>query len=86
VLTAINPEALRTRRERSLSQELAAESDVAFALKKLEERHGGYGFMGRRSLLTGALRLTRTMAPSKCTSMRTQTSRHRPCAVRAAPM
>jgi hypothetical protein len=60
---SIDPETLRTRRERSLAEELLAESDVAYALKKVEERHGGYGFMGRRSLLTGALRLTRSMAP-----------------------
>ncbi len=60
----IDPEALRTRRERLLTSELLAESDVVYALGKLEERHGGYGFMGRRSLLTGALRLTRSMAPA----------------------
>lgn len=59
----IDPEALRTRRERELAEELAAEQDVTHALKKLEERYGGYGFIGRRALLTGALRLTRSMAP-----------------------
>ncbi len=59
----IEPEALRTRREQSLAAELAAESDVSYALKKVEERYGGYGFYGRRSLLTGSLRLTRSMAP-----------------------
>jgi uncharacterized tellurite resistance protein B-like protein len=59
----IEPEALRSRRETSLTVELAAENDVAYALKKVEERHGGYGFFGRRALLTGALRLTRSMAP-----------------------
>jgi uncharacterized tellurite resistance protein B-like protein len=61
--TPFSPELLRTRRERSLAEELGAESDVAYALKKVEERYGGYGFIGRRSLLTGALRLTRSMAP-----------------------
>jgi len=60
---SIDPEAFRSRRELSLSQELALETDVAYALKKVEERHGGYGFIGRRALLTGALRLTRSMAP-----------------------
>jgi uncharacterized tellurite resistance protein B-like protein len=63
VVAAIESEALRTRREKSLSAELAAESDVNYALKKVDERHGGYGYFGRRSLLTGALRLTRSMAP-----------------------
>jgi uncharacterized tellurite resistance protein B-like protein len=63
VVTPIESEALRTRREKSLAAELAAESDVNYALKKVDERHGGYGFFGRRSLLTGALRLTRSMAP-----------------------
>lgn len=61
--TPIEPEALRTRREGALFSELAAETDVTYALKKVEERHGGYGFFGRRALLTGALRLTRSMAP-----------------------
>jgi uncharacterized tellurite resistance protein B-like protein len=63
VATPIEPEAVRTRREASLFTELSAEGDVKYALKKVEERHGGYGFYGRRSLLTGALRLTRSMAP-----------------------
>jgi uncharacterized tellurite resistance protein B-like protein len=61
---SIDPEALRTRRERALAVQLLAESDVTYALSKFDERHGGYGFMGRRSLLTGALRLTRSMAPA----------------------
>jgi uncharacterized tellurite resistance protein B-like protein len=63
-VTAIDPEAFRTRRERALGAELLAESDVQYALEKIEEKHGGYGFIGRRSLLTGALRLTRSMAPA----------------------
>jgi uncharacterized tellurite resistance protein B-like protein len=63
VVAAIESEALRTRREKSLAAELSAESDVNYALKKVDERHGGYGYFGRRSLLTGALRLTRSMAP-----------------------
>ncbi|HEX2872133.1 MAG TPA: M48 family metallopeptidase [Polyangiaceae bacterium] len=63
MVAAIESEALRTRREKSLAAELAAESDVNYALKKVDERHGGYGYFGRRSLLTGALRLTRSMAP-----------------------
>jgi len=63
VVAPIESEALRTRREKSLAAELAAESDVNYALKKVDERHGGYGYFGRRSLLTGALRLTRSMAP-----------------------
>lgn len=60
----IDPEALRTRRESALTRELLAETDVSYALSKLEERYGGYGFMGRRALLTGGLRLTRSMAPA----------------------
>ncbi|MBN2197439.1 MAG: M48 family metalloprotease [Polyangiaceae bacterium] len=60
----LDPEALRSRRELALTGELLSQPDVAYALGKLEERHGGYGFMGRRGLLTGALRLTRSMAPA----------------------
>jgi uncharacterized tellurite resistance protein B-like protein len=63
VVATIESEALRTRREKSLAAELASESDINYALKKVDERHGGYGYFGRRSLLTGALRLTRSMAP-----------------------
>jgi uncharacterized tellurite resistance protein B-like protein len=63
VVATIEAEALRTRREKSLAAELASESDINYALKKVDERHGGYGYFGRRSLLTGALRLTRSMAP-----------------------
>jgi uncharacterized tellurite resistance protein B-like protein len=63
VVATIEAEALRTRREKSLAAELASESDISYALKKVDERHGGYGYFGRRSLLTGALRLTRSMAP-----------------------
>lgn len=59
-----DPEASRTRYDRELGAELAAESDVIYALKKVDERYGGYGFAHRRMLLTGGLRLTRSMAPS----------------------
>lgn len=68
---SIDPEALRSRSERTYAEALAAESDVAYALKKMEERHGGYGFIGRRSLLTGALRLTRSMAPDVADTLST---------------
>ncbi|MBC8071431.1 MAG: M48 family metalloprotease [Deltaproteobacteria bacterium] len=60
---------LQSRRDRELRTHLHAERDVQIALKKIEELSSGYGFIARRSLLTGALRLTRNMAPEVADSL-----------------
>jgi uncharacterized tellurite resistance protein B-like protein len=60
---------LQSRRDRELRATLTAERDVQYALKKIEELSSGYGFIARRSLLTGSLRLTRTMAPEVADSL-----------------
>jgi uncharacterized tellurite resistance protein B-like protein len=60
---AVSPAALQVRRDAELRKTLAADSGVKRALARIEERTSGFGFSGRRSLLTGALRLTRSMSP-----------------------
>src|SRR5688500_2787377 len=60
---------LQARRDRALRTVLADERDVQLALKKLDELSSGWGFMARRSLLTGALRLSRSMAPEVADSL-----------------
>lgn len=57
------PELYRHPKDDALATELANESDVKQALRTLETANAGYGFVSRRHLLTGALRLTRSMAP-----------------------
>ncbi|HET6583228.1 MAG TPA: M48 family metallopeptidase [Nannocystaceae bacterium] len=64
-----DPTLLQARRDKELRGALAAERDVQFALKKIDELSSGWGFMARRSLLTGALRLTRSMAPEVADSL-----------------
>jgi len=64
-----DPTLLQARRDKELRSTLAAERDVQFALKKIDELSSGWGFMARRSLLTGALRLTRSMAPEVADSL-----------------
>lgn len=54
---------IQSHRDRTLREELAADRGVILAVRKLEERVSGYGFQTRRRLLTGALRLTRAVAP-----------------------
>ncbi|MCX5746104.1 MAG: M48 family metallopeptidase [Proteobacteria bacterium] len=54
---------LQAARDRVLREELLTDWGVTHALKKIEERSSGFGLRTRRSLLTGALRLTRAMAP-----------------------
>ena len=54
---------LQSRRDRVLREELVTDWGVSHALKKLDQLMSGYGLRTRRSLLTGALRLTRGMAP-----------------------
>lgn len=67
--TLPDPSILQCRRDKQLRAELVAERDVQFALKKVEELSSGWGFATRRSLLTGALRLTRNMAPEVADSL-----------------
>jgi Zn-dependent protease with chaperone function/tellurite resistance protein len=54
---------IQSSRDRTLREELSADRGVQLAMRKLEERVSGYGFQTRRRLLTGALRLNRTIAP-----------------------
>jgi uncharacterized tellurite resistance protein B-like protein len=61
-VTAAAP-TLQARRDRTLREQLGADSGVKAALRRLRERGTGYGFRSRRDLLAGALRLTRGMAP-----------------------
>jgi uncharacterized tellurite resistance protein B-like protein len=64
-----DPTILQARRDKQLRAALTAERDVQFALKKIEELSSGWGFVARRSLLTGALRLSRSMAPEVADSL-----------------
>ncbi len=59
----IDTNAIICRRDRELRDRLRAAPDVQLAQRKVEERTSGYGFYGRRRLLTGALRVTRKMVP-----------------------
>jgi tellurite resistance protein len=54
---------LQSRRDRALREELIEDWGVKHALKKIDQLTSGYGLRTRRSLLTGALRLTRGIAP-----------------------
>jgi hypothetical protein len=50
--------------DRRLRGELLADKDVKWALQRVDKVTSGLGFMARRRLLSNALRLTRTMAPT----------------------
>lgn len=54
---------LQARADRTLREKLLAERDVQKAMARVHEDTSGFGFSSRRRLLTGALRLTRTMSP-----------------------
>jgi uncharacterized tellurite resistance protein B-like protein len=60
---AIQTQLLQARRDKTLRDQLESDSGVKLAKKKVDEQTSGYGFYGRRRLLTGALRMTRSMAP-----------------------
>lgn len=66
---AVEPATLQLRREKALRTTLSDDSGVKKALEKLKELMSGWGFGSRRDLLTGALRLTRTMAPEVAESV-----------------
>ncbi|OGQ10952.1 MAG: hypothetical protein A2138_25000 [Deltaproteobacteria bacterium RBG_16_71_12] len=55
-------ELIQAQRDRQLRAKLVDDDGVKRAQKKIEEETSGYGFWGRRRLLTGALRLTRSMS------------------------
>jgi Zn-dependent protease with chaperone function/tellurite resistance protein len=55
---------VQSRRDRVLRADLAANRDVRLALARVEKETMGWGFTGRRRLLSDALRLSRSMAPS----------------------
>jgi len=54
---------VQTLQDAQLRARLAADSGVNRALARLRETFAGFGFGARRRLLSGALRLTRSMAP-----------------------
>lgn len=54
---------IQSRRDRVLREELVEDWGVKHALRKIDKLTSGYGLRTRRNLLTGALRLTRSMAP-----------------------
>jgi uncharacterized tellurite resistance protein B-like protein len=54
----------QARRDRVLRQSLDADPAITFAVGKVRERTSGWGVRPRRDLLAGAVRLTRTMAPT----------------------
>ncbi|MDQ3368650.1 MAG: M48 family metalloprotease [Myxococcota bacterium] len=62
-MSAVPGTDLQSRRDRVLREELVGDRGVKHALKKIDERTSGYGLRTRRRLLTGALRLTRGVAP-----------------------
>jgi len=53
---------IQSRRDRVLRSELVEDWGVTHALRKIDKLTSGYGLRTRRNLLTGALRLTRSMA------------------------
>lgn len=59
----IDLQLVQARRDRALREKLSADDGVKLALKRVEEQTSGFGAYGRRRLLTGALRLSRAMAP-----------------------
>ncbi|MBI1945064.1 MAG: M48 family metalloprotease [Deltaproteobacteria bacterium] len=62
---------IQARRDRSLRAKLVDDDGVKRAQQKIEEETSGYGFFGRRRLLTGALRLTRAMSPDVASALDT---------------
>lgn len=60
---AVDLSRVQTHHDLRLRDKLTVDQGVQRALERLHERWAGWGFGGRRNLLTGALRLTRSMAP-----------------------
>jgi tellurite resistance protein len=60
---------IQSRRDRVLREELVEDWGVKHALKKIDKLTSGYGLRTRRNLLTGALRLTKSIAPDAYRSL-----------------
>jgi tellurite resistance protein len=60
---------IQSRRDRALREELVEDWGVKHALKKIDKLTSGYGLRTRRNLLTGALRLTKSIAPDAYRSL-----------------
>jgi tellurite resistance protein len=60
---------IQSRRDRVLREELVDDWGVKHALKKIDQLTSGYGLRTRRNLLTGALRLTKGIAPDAYRSL-----------------
>jgi tellurite resistance protein len=60
---------IQSRRDRVLRDELVEDWGVKHALKKIDKLTSGYGLRTRRNLLTGALRLTKSIAPDAFRSL-----------------
>lgn len=59
-----NPGLFQSSLDRRLRDELLADKDVKWALQRVDKVTNGLGFIARRRLLSNALRLTRSMAPT----------------------
>ena len=66
---AIDPGYVQLKKERELFQHLQQDSGVKKAVSRIRELSSGWGFDHRRNLLTGALRLSRNMAPEVANSL-----------------
>ena len=53
---------IQSRRDKALRDELVEDYGVKHALKKIDQLTSGFGLRTRRNLLTGSLRLTKSMA------------------------
>jgi uncharacterized tellurite resistance protein B-like protein len=60
---AIDVADVQLRKEKALFDQLKQDNGVKKATARIQELSSGWGFDHRRNLLTGALRLTRSMAP-----------------------
>lgn len=59
----VDPKTIQVRREKALRTELGENFGVKKAIQRIRELRGGKGYAYRRSLLSSALRLTRSMSP-----------------------
>jgi len=69
VTAAATASEIQSRRDRALREELVEDWGVKHALKKIDQLTSGFGLRTRRSLLTGALRLTKGIAPDAFRSL-----------------
>src|SRR5690242_8429630 len=66
---AVNPASIQFRREKQMFTQLSDDSGVKKGIARYKELASGWGFGHRRDLLTGALRLTRSMSPEIADSL-----------------